>query len=142
MTTKTCNKCGETKSTDQFYNDRSRRDGLTSSCKTCSNARCRAYYEANREQISARVSAHYEANRDKIKAYNHARRALMGNPSTKRSQEVAARYATRVWDQWTPEEDHYVLTGPGTLIDKALQLSRTYEAVKRRSRQLRQEQTA
>lgn len=113
----------------------------------------RAYYEANRDKITARVSAYYEANRDKLSAYreanrdkiadrNRARHALIGNPTKARCREVTARYATRKYEPWTPEEDRYLLTGPGTNLDKALQLSRTYHAVECRARQLRQDQTA
>ena len=183
MTTKTCTMCGETKPTDKFGKKQSNLDGLQSSCKTCRSARQRAYYEANREQISAyqhayreanrdkftaynrayyeanrdkmiarqrayreanreEIKAYREANRDKINARNRARHALIGNPTKVRCQEVAARYATRKYDPWTPEEDRYLLTCPGTNLDKALQLSRTYDAVERRAEKLRQDNAA
>lgn len=105
-------------------------------------ARQRAYREANQDKVAARDRAYNEANRDKINARQRARNALMGNPFRDRAQEVTTRYATRIRDPWTPEEDHYVLTGPGTLMDKALQLSRTYDAVKNRAKLLRQENAA
>lgn len=187
MTTKTCTKCGETKTVDQFSKDRTKRDGRRPSCKTCTaaqrrahyeanreqinarqrayneanreeisarkrayraghrekiSAQKRAYYESNREEISARNRAYNEANRDKINARNRTHRALVGNPSVERYQEVTARYATRNGEPWTPEEDRYILTGPGTLMDKALQLSRTYEAVAHRSTTLRRQENA
>lgn len=141
MTTKTCTKCGETKPTDQFHKCRSSRDGLQSSCTTCTDAMSRAYYEANREHIVAQKRAYNEVNRDKINARQRARNTLMGNPFRDRAQEVTTRYATRIRDPWAPEEDNYVLTGPGTLMDKALQLSRTYDAVKNRAKLLRQDST-
>lgn len=37
--TKTCNACGEAKSTTEFCKDRSRRDGLMNRCRPCDRAR-------------------------------------------------------------------------------------------------------
>lgn len=194
MTTKTCTKCGETKPTDQFGKDRTKRDGLQSNCKDCQRAhreanrdkilarqrsyreanrdkinaydrayneanreKRRAYREANRDKINEQKRTHYEANRDEIaarqRAYNEANReqinardraryALVGSPGGARAREVTARYATRTGEPWTPEEDRYILTDPGTIMDKALQLSRTHSAVESRARQLRQENAA
>lgn len=128
MTTKTCTKCGETKTVEQFHRNRSKRNGLESSCKTCTAARNRAYNEANRDKISARDRARYN---------------LIGNQGQDRTREVTTRYATRTREPWTPEEDRYLLTGTGTYMDRALQLSRTYKAVARRAAKLRrQDQTA
>lgn len=172
MTTKTCTKCGEIKSTDQFHKCRSHRDGLQSICKTCNAAMSRAYREANRDRTNSYSRTYREANRDKVSArqreykkahreelaaYNRAYReanrdniadrerayyALVGHPHTERAQQITARYATRTGEPWTPEEDKYILTDPGTIMDKALQLSRTHSAVTVRARRLRQEQTA
>lgn len=157
MTTKTCTKCGETKTTDQFTKDNSKRDGLRSNCKTCIAPRNRAYKEANRDKIAAQQCAYREANRDRRnaqkRAYREANReecnakcrawyALVGDPGRERCQDVTARYATRNRAPWTPEEDRYLLTGPGTYMDKALQLSRTYSAVMTRAQLLRQENAA
>lgn len=169
MTTKTCTKCGETKTVDQFGKNRSHPDGLQSRCKTCHNACQRAYYdenreeratyasayyEANRDKITARVSAYSKANQDKIIAYREANRDrinarnrahynLVGKPSEKRCREIAARYATRAGEPWTQEEDRYLIDGPGTIMNKALQLSRTYSATRtRRTTLLRQDNAA
>lgn len=172
MTTKTCTKCGETKTTDRFSKHRSKRDGLQSNCKTCltacnrayrkanrdrvnararayreanrdrENARSRAYKEKHREELAAYNRAYYEANRDRENARSRARRALMGRPEQDRVRAITARYATRSGEPWTPEEDKYILTGTGTLTDKALQLSRTHSAVARRSAILRRQDNA
>jgi len=72
--TKRCNRCETTKTVDQFYRDRSRKDGLQVKCKACG----KAYHEANREEIRAKKKAYREANREKIlaqkKAYHEANR--------------------------------------------------------------------
>lgn len=172
MTTKTCTGCGETKTTDRFSKHRSKRDGLQSRCKTCLNADNRVYRKANRDRVNARARAYreanldkenargraykekhreelaaynrayYEANRDRENARNRARRALIGKPEQDRVREITSRYATRSGEPWTPEEDRYILTGPGTYIDKALQLSRTHSAVAVRANRLRQDNAA
>lgn len=172
MTTKKCTTCGETKPTDQFNKNRTKRDGLKSRCRTClnaynrayreanrdrtnsygrayreanrdkENARVRAYKEKHREELAAYNRAYYEANRDRENARSRARRALMGRPEQDRVRAITARYATRSGEPWTPEEDRYILTGPGTYIDKALQLSRTHSAVAVRANRLRQDNAA
>lgn len=138
MTTKTCTKCGETKPTDQFHKNRANRDGLQPRCKDCQ----RAYYKANRDKIAAQSHAYYEANREECNARDRARHALVGKPHTDRAQSITEKHATRKYDPWTPEEDRHLLTGPGTIMDKALQLSRTYDAVERRAAKLRRQEQA
>ena len=68
---KTCSKCGQTKSTTEFNKDRrNKRDGLQSYCKAC----IKAYYEANRERQAAANKAWHEANRERRAAYYEANR--------------------------------------------------------------------
>lgn len=75
--TKTCTRCHETKSLDDFDKDRTHKDGLSSRCSDCRlayrkatrqqrNEIQRAYRQANREQIAKRARAHREANREQI----------------------------------------------------------------------------
>lgn len=47
---KLCGGCGETKPRDLFSKNASKRDGLHCRCKSCDNARTRAWYAANRER--------------------------------------------------------------------------------------------
>lgn len=56
VATKHCNKCGETKSVDQFHNDRKRKDGKYPYCRPCNNAQMviwRAKYP-DRSQMATR----------------------------------------------------------------------------------------
>lgn len=47
MDTKTCIKCGETKSTTEFYKRSDSKDGLRNDCKSCRKAKSSAAYHAN-----------------------------------------------------------------------------------------------
>lgn len=51
---KTCLKCGETKSLDQFGVHKQKPDGLRSYCKPCNRAEARAWTAANPEKAKAR----------------------------------------------------------------------------------------
>jgi 5-methylcytosine-specific restriction endonuclease McrA len=60
---KTCSKCKETKSEFEFYKDKSKKDGLKHSCRSCEKAR----YEANKEQIKIRHKTYREEHKEQIK---------------------------------------------------------------------------
>lgn len=45
--TKTCTKCGETKSINDFFRDKSKRDGLYSQCKACCYEKNKAYQKTD-----------------------------------------------------------------------------------------------
>lgn len=49
---KRCWKCTQTLPSDQFGNDKSRSDGLTSICRICKNKEQRKYEKRNREKIN------------------------------------------------------------------------------------------
>lgn len=51
MTEKKCPKCGMVKDIGDFYTCKSRRDGFTSWCKSCSNISHKNYVENNREHL-------------------------------------------------------------------------------------------
>jgi hypothetical protein len=59
---KRCRLCGHTKALDDFYRDRAARDGHRPECKTCTAARRKAAYAANREREIRRVVAWQRAN--------------------------------------------------------------------------------
>jgi len=70
--TKTCRKCGETKSLDAFGKHKTHKDGLESHCKLCQKAQKKAYREANKEKIKAFQKAYQKANKEKISAQRKA----------------------------------------------------------------------
>jgi 5-methylcytosine-specific restriction endonuclease McrA len=63
-TTKTCNKCKETKDLAGFCNDKSRKDGLSYQCKDCR----KAYAQANTERIAETAHQYYLANKEAMNA--------------------------------------------------------------------------
>jgi|14BtaG_2_1085337.scaffolds.fasta_scaffold49201_3 hypothetical protein len=66
--TKHCKRCDTTKTVDQFYKDKSSKDGLQFKCKAC----VKAYSEANSEEIAIYKKAHYAANREAVRAKHKA----------------------------------------------------------------------
>lgn len=75
---KTCTKCGETKTLDEFYRLSSSRDGIRPDCKACGAATKRRYVANNRAAYSSRQQAWREANSDGLDRY--AREWREANP--------------------------------------------------------------
>jgi hypothetical protein len=80
---KKCTKCGEVKPLEDFYKDKSKKDGRESNCKLCRKAyhqankgKLEAYKKANKDNISARAKAKYQANREPYKAYLWVNRGI------------------------------------------------------------------
>ena len=70
ITTKLCNKCGETKPLAGFSKDRSKRDGLSTICKCCRSAGHAEWRAKNPDQVKANYAAWYAANADKARSYS------------------------------------------------------------------------
>lgn len=58
-TMKSCSKCGEERSLDQFHNRTLSIDGKTASCKNCTNSRIRANYAKDPETKKAKTRAYH-----------------------------------------------------------------------------------
>lgn len=82
MTTKTCTRCHQTLPVDNFHKRANSKDGRQSRCKPCTAEAGaeyrkasvvkrrdydRAYYEKNRDKITARTAAWREANYDRVR---------------------------------------------------------------------------
>ena len=71
--TKTCRRCGEAKSHDEFHRDRKSADGLMGVCVPCNKARVvewRKRKRKERDRNRASVAKYREAHRDEINAKN------------------------------------------------------------------------
>ena len=159
MQSKRCSKCGETKTSEEFWRDRTRSDGLGRQCKKCRRAYQRAYNEAHREErraynraydeahreeISAYHRAYYEANQEEIsartRAYREAHKEERNVQIRKRQTEArkaSREVATRNGEPWTAAEDRVALTSEGTELEIAIELGRTTDSVKGRRALLR-----
>lgn len=60
-------------------------------------------------------------------------------PDRRRAQTATGAQARRLGLPWGPAEDAHLLTGPGTVADRATALGRTYYAAQARLSQLRKE---
>lgn len=78
---KLCTKCGESKTLEEFYKNKSRKDGLDYNCKICCKFRQRLSYEANPEPHKARTLRSYHKNK---------------NPDRIRKRNIKVRYSISV----------------------------------------------
>jgi hypothetical protein len=67
--TKHCVKCGQTKSTDKFYADKSKSTGFSSYCKSCKNEYRKEKYAANKTLDKQYYKEYHQKNPDKSKMY-------------------------------------------------------------------------
>lgn len=65
MNTKQCPKCGETKCIDEFYRNKSRKDGCSAWCKICDNMSHKRYVTNNREHMREYDKNDYYKNHEK-----------------------------------------------------------------------------
>ena len=143
MRSKRCTKCGETKTSEEFWRDRTRSDGLGRQCKECRRAYQRAYNEAHREERRAYNRAYhrayYEANQEEIsartRAYREAHKEERNAQICKRQTEArkaSREVATRNGEPWTAAEDRVAITSEGTELEIAIELGRTIDSVRSR----------
>ena len=59
---KKCSKCQISKTLDNFYKDKSKKDGYYSSCRVCR----RDYYQLNKEKTAKQGKQYYQDNKEKI----------------------------------------------------------------------------
>ena len=67
MNGKTCTKCGEWKILDEFYKDKSMKDGRKTQCKNCIKEREKQYYKDNAEYRKEYGKQYRQNNKEKIK---------------------------------------------------------------------------
>jgi len=91
---KTCTKCNETLSLDQFHKRGSNRADLQSQCKSCRNAHKRIWREANKETCNANSRA-WNANNSERRKQNQTK-WITNNPEYHKTK-------TREWMRNHPE---------------------------------------
>ena len=64
MAQKRCNRCKTEKELSEFHINRGTRDGLTSFCKACNNARAKDWQDKNPEKSKAKKAAWYRAHKE------------------------------------------------------------------------------
>lgn len=88
---KTCTKCKETKPVSEFTRDKSKKDGLRTTCKACH----KAYREANKGLIAAKKKAWAAANKESIAAKKKAWR---------QSNKESIDAQKKAWDAANPDK--------------------------------------
>lgn len=98
MDTKSCNKCGEVKSFDAFSKDKSKKDGLRTTCSSCdavyraANKDQRAeakrkWEDRNKDQRAESKKSRYISNKASAKEYNAAYYSTNRDAIKRRSNE-------------------------------------------------------
>lgn len=72
---KLCSKCGIEKATAEFHSDRSKKDGLRTTCKPCKKVSDKSYAKANASKISDQRRERYLANyeRERLQQTTYAK---------------------------------------------------------------------
>ena len=141
---KTCTKCGETKSLDGFHRNKGGVDGRHSRCKECRRERKRRYYEENRDKVLESQCSYREENRDKTldyqRRYYEENRDIIDQGKKSRYAQytrTSSLLASRKGAPYSPEEDALILADNGmTDYQKAIELGRTYYSVRIRKQRL------
>lgn len=103
---KTCTKCKVEKPEAEFNKDASKKDGLTSQCKSCA----REYHMGNKDRIAAYKSERYKANPERFAEYQRKHR--QANPEKIAAQKreyykanpKKAAERSREWAKANPEK--------------------------------------
>jgi hypothetical protein len=132
---KKCYKCKEEKQLQEFAKDKSKKDGLNSSCKVCSRLMVKDYHKENKEKIKSSRKIYNENNRDKNKEYWESYYALNKETLLEKSKE---------WYQENKEEySEYRKTYNSENKDRIKQYEESYyeinkEAILNRGKDFRQ----
>jgi len=70
MKFKTCTKCDEVKSFNNFHRDKNYKEGYTCWCKECTRKQHREHYAKNKERVLKNQKDYYYNNRSKVLARN------------------------------------------------------------------------
>jgi len=86
---KVCGTCKEEKPLSAFYKNRSVKDGLEASCKSCRRKARKKHYQENRDVVLEKVKKYYQENRDvvleRVKKYYQENRDVV----LERNRDVA-----------------------------------------------------
>lgn len=67
---KLCHKCSNNKPILEFYKDKSRNDGLSPYCKSCTKIQRHQYYSGNKEQIQSKVRSRRITDKERFRQYD------------------------------------------------------------------------
>jgi len=90
MDTKTCSKCGETKTLAEFYKKKDCKFGVRADCKVCVKSRQAKYHAENRDRIAKRKAKYHAENKEKVREYKAKYRS--------KNKDRIAKYNSEYYD--------------------------------------------
>lgn len=96
---KVCSKCRIEKSAIDFYKNRSRKDGLTTYCKSCVLERERKCRVENKEKIRQSAKKYYEKNKTKISKWHKENFFKNKEKILERNKKYAAQNKIKILDR-------------------------------------------
>lgn len=95
METKLCSKCGIEKAMAEYHKDRTKKDGLASSCVSCYKEYYRISYERNKEKRLSKQKKYYEENKEEINKKNKHRYHINFDREKNRRRESRKKWAAK-----------------------------------------------
>jgi len=112
MDTKICNKCNLDKPVNEYYKDKTKKDGLASFCIECKKRSGKLSYEKNAEKRIAKAKQYREQNRDKVNKKNklyYLKNKQTFSEKSKIYREANSDNIKKMSKQYYEENKHKVL---------------------------------
>ena len=91
-TSKRCSRCDQEKKVEEFYADKSKRDGLSAECRSCRKERAKSWYVENRERARDLSERWKQANPERY----HAAKMRWQKTNLQKGAEKQRRRAVRL----------------------------------------------
>lgn len=104
--TKTCSKCGEVKTKQDFYARRDGKDGLSYNCKSCANKSTKRFRHNNAEKTRETHDIWLSGNPEKNREYHRRYRVVeyAKCPEKARRRSRGSRFKQKYWPHLTKSQ--------------------------------------
>jgi len=112
---KQCTRCKQQKSTDEFYHNRTMKDGLDPWCKTCASKHARAYRETHSEELKIKKACYHASHqeidnaRSKLYAEIHREKSRARANAWYTTHRERAKQSSKKWRLSHPDEAQVIV---------------------------------